>query len=115
MQIRKEALWACYAMAPGHEAMITVCCFPSIHFGCRWTFQLQSETSNICHRSFCCLLFWFKILRSNIKESSVNISSTGCLCPFISPCRTHIKIQKRAWCIIVVVVYYYPALNIMTY
>jgi D-lactate dehydrogenase (cytochrome) len=34
-KIRKEALWACYAMAPGHEAMITVCCFPSIHFGCR--------------------------------------------------------------------------------
>lgn len=28
MQIRKEALWACYAMAPGHEAMITVCYFP---------------------------------------------------------------------------------------
>lgn len=25
MQIRKEALWAGFAMAPGYEAMITVC------------------------------------------------------------------------------------------
>ncbi|KAL1196919.1 D-lactate dehydrogenase [cytochrome] [Cardamine amara subsp. amara] len=27
-KIRKEALWACYAMAPGHEAMITDVCVP---------------------------------------------------------------------------------------
>lgn len=31
VQMRKEALWACYAMAPGHEAMTTVCCFRWIH------------------------------------------------------------------------------------
>ncbi|CAL9229413.1 unnamed protein product [Arabidopsis halleri] len=30
-KIRKEALWACYAMAPGHEAMITDVCVPLSH------------------------------------------------------------------------------------
>ncbi|KFK25052.1 d-lactate dehydrogenase [Arabis alpina] len=30
-KIRKEALWACYAMAPGHEAMTTDVCVPLSH------------------------------------------------------------------------------------
>ncbi|KAJ0266253.1 D-lactate dehydrogenase [Hirschfeldia incana] len=32
-KIRKEALWACYAMAPGHEAMTTDVCVPLSHLG----------------------------------------------------------------------------------
>nr|VDD34440.1 unnamed protein product [Brassica oleracea] len=32
-KIRKEALWACYAMAPGHEAMSTDVCVPLSHLG----------------------------------------------------------------------------------
>lgn len=32
-KMRKEALWACYAMAPGHEAMTTDVCVPLSHLG----------------------------------------------------------------------------------